>query len=184
MRMKGKTYGINFLIISHLRLNIFSQTASLTPSPSFAHNLGCKCANDQCEAIFDIYALRPFQWHQEHLNARCFGPCYGTLKIRESRRTPFPTFGNVTCTFTLSPKVGLRHSPSLEEKVMSSLTHKLFPLYNCFLLDPWPFANFAAWTLSQANLGVLKFPTFFWQVQEGLVGNPLPMLRQKRTKLS
>jgi hypothetical protein len=38
-----------------------SQTASLTPGPSFAHNLGGRCPNDQCEAIFDIYASRPFQ---------------------------------------------------------------------------------------------------------------------------
>jgi len=65
-----------------------SQTASLTPGPSFAHNLGDRCPNSQCEAIFDIYAPRPFQWHQEHLNARCFGPCCWTLNIRESQRTP------------------------------------------------------------------------------------------------
>jgi hypothetical protein len=42
-------------------LVVGSQIASLTPDPSFAHNLGCRCPNDQCEAIFDIYALRPFQ---------------------------------------------------------------------------------------------------------------------------
>jgi hypothetical protein len=71
-------------------LVVGSQTASLTPGPSFAHNLGCKCPNDQCEAIFDIYTSRPFQWHQEHSNARCFGPCCRTLNIRESRRTPNP----------------------------------------------------------------------------------------------
>jgi hypothetical protein len=58
--------------------------------PSFAHNLGCRCPNDQCEAILDIYVSRPFQWHQEHLNARCFGPCYRTLKSQESRRTSSP----------------------------------------------------------------------------------------------
>jgi len=38
-----------------------SQIASLTPGPSFAHNLGCRCPNGQREAIFDIYASRPFQ---------------------------------------------------------------------------------------------------------------------------
>jgi hypothetical protein len=69
-------------------LVVGSQTASLTPDPSFAHNLGCKCPNGQCEAIFDIYVSRPFQWQQEHLNARCFGPCCWALNIRESRRTP------------------------------------------------------------------------------------------------
>jgi hypothetical protein len=76
-------------------LVVGSQTASLTPGPSFAHNLSCRCPNDQCEAIFDIYASRPFQWHQEHLNARCFGSCCRTLNIRESRRTPNPHFFQV-----------------------------------------------------------------------------------------
>jgi hypothetical protein len=76
-------------------LVVGSQTGSLTPGHSFAHNLGCRCSNDQCEAIFYIYASRPFQWHQEHLNARCFGPCCRTLNIRESRRTPNPHFFQV-----------------------------------------------------------------------------------------
>jgi hypothetical protein len=67
-----------------------SQTTNLTPDPSFAHNLGCKCPNDQCEAIFDIYISRPFQWHQEHPNKRCFAPCCWALNIRESQRTPNP----------------------------------------------------------------------------------------------
>jgi hypothetical protein len=69
-------------------LVVGSQTASLTPGPSFAHNLGCRCPNGQCEAIFDIYFSRPFQWHQEHPNARCFRPFCRTLNIRESRRIP------------------------------------------------------------------------------------------------
>jgi hypothetical protein len=38
-----------------------SQIVSLTPGPSFAHNLGYKCPNYQCKAILDIYASRPFQ---------------------------------------------------------------------------------------------------------------------------
>jgi len=41
-------------------LVVGSQTGSLTPGPSFAHNLGDRCPNGQCEAIFDIYASRPF----------------------------------------------------------------------------------------------------------------------------
>jgi hypothetical protein len=57
---------------------------------SFAHNLGCRCPNDQCEAISDIYTSRPFQWHQEHPKARCFASYCQTLKIRESRRAPNP----------------------------------------------------------------------------------------------
>ncbi len=71
-------------------LVVESQIANLTPGPSFAHNLGCRCPNDQCEAISDIYTSRPFQWHQEHPKARCFALCCWTQKIRESRRTPNP----------------------------------------------------------------------------------------------
>jgi hypothetical protein len=56
-------------------LVVGSQTASLTPGPSFAHNLGDRCPNGQCEAIFDIYASRPFQSQQEHPTARCFVSC-------------------------------------------------------------------------------------------------------------
>jgi hypothetical protein len=68
-------------------LVVGSQIASLTPSPSFAHNLGCKCRNGSCEAILDIYTSRPFQRPQEHSNARRFDPCNRALNFRESRRT-------------------------------------------------------------------------------------------------
>jgi len=69
-------------------LVVGSQTTSLIPNPSFAQNVGYRWPNYQCEAILDIYVSRPFQWHQEHLNARCFGPCCRALNIRKSRRTP------------------------------------------------------------------------------------------------
>jgi len=76
-------------------LMVGSQTGSLTPGPSFAHNLGWRCPNCQCEGIFDIYVSRPFQWHQEHPNARCFAPCCRALNIQESRRTPNPQLSQV-----------------------------------------------------------------------------------------
>ncbi len=41
-------------------LVVGSQTGSLTPGPSFAHKLGYRCPNDQCEAILDIYTSRTF----------------------------------------------------------------------------------------------------------------------------
>jgi hypothetical protein len=61
-----------------------SQTASLTPDPSFDHNLCCRCLNCTCEASFDIYTSKPFQWYKKHLKARCFDPCNRALSIRES----------------------------------------------------------------------------------------------------
>ncbi len=42
-------------------LVVGSQIASLTPNPSFDHNLCCRCPNGSCEAILDIYISRPFQ---------------------------------------------------------------------------------------------------------------------------
>jgi hypothetical protein len=89
-------------------LVVGSQTTSLTPGPSFAHNLGWRCPNGQCEAIFDIYALRPFQWHQEHPNARCFWPCCRTLNIRESRKTLNPQLWKCWASPPHLAKVGLR----------------------------------------------------------------------------
>jgi hypothetical protein len=71
-------------------LVVGSQTANLTPSPSFAHNLGCRCSNGSCEAILDICTSRPFHWYKKHPNARCFDPCCRALKVWESRRTPSP----------------------------------------------------------------------------------------------
>jgi hypothetical protein len=141
-------------------LVVGSQTASLTPGPSFAYNLGERCSSGQCEAILDIYASRPFQCHQEHLNARCFGPCCRTLNIRESQRTPSPQLWECWDSPLHLAKVGLRHSPPLEERSMSSLTLKIFfTLAIAFFWILGHLPTFAAWTLSQANLGVPKFPT-------------------------
>jgi len=89
-------------------LVVGSQIASLTPDPSFAHNLGCRCPNDQCEGILDIYTSIPFQWQKEHPNARCFGVCCRTLNIRESWRTPNPLLWEWEFHPPTSPKVGLR----------------------------------------------------------------------------
>jgi hypothetical protein len=88
-------------------LVVGSQTASLTFDPSFALNLGCRCPNDSCEAILDIYTSRPFQWHKKHSNARIFDPWTRALNFWESRKTShFWECGLHPHTY---PKVGLRH---------------------------------------------------------------------------
>jgi hypothetical protein len=71
-----------------------SQTASLTltPGPSFDHNLCYRCSNGSCKAIFDIYTSRPFQWYKEHIKARCFDLWNRALKLWESWRTPSSHF--------------------------------------------------------------------------------------------
>jgi hypothetical protein len=119
-------------------LVVGSQTASLTPGPSFAHNLGCRCSNEQCEAIFDIYASRPFQWHQEHSNARCFGSCYWTPNIRESRRTPNPQLWECWASPPHLAKVGLRQCFTI-----SHFISYLFPSieYDTHIIGPLSIAS-------------------------------------------
>ncbi len=76
-------------------LMVRNQTANLTLSPSFDHNLCCRCLNGSCKAIFDIYTSRPFQWCKEHLKVRCFDPCNRTLNFWESH------FGSVSVVLIL-----------------------------------------------------------------------------------
>ena len=117
-------------------LVVGSQIASLTPGPSYAHNLGCRCPNDQCEAIFDIYVSRPFQRHQEHLNARCFSPCCRALNIRESRRTPNPnSFQVLGFTPTLGQVRVATLSSTRRKRSMSSLTLIIFSFLQLQLLS-------------------------------------------------
>jgi hypothetical protein len=107
--------GVLHSIYTHRRrvdsrlLVVGSQIGSLTPGPSFDHNLCCRCPNGSCEAIFDIYTSRPFQRYKEHLKARCFDLCNRTLKLRESRRTPSSHFWGCESHLHTCPKVGLRH---------------------------------------------------------------------------
>jgi hypothetical protein len=73
-------------------LVVGSQIVNLTPNLSFCHNLCCKCPNDSCKLIFDIYVSIAFQWYKEHHNARCFDPYNRIIKFWESRRTPKSPF--------------------------------------------------------------------------------------------
>jgi hypothetical protein len=90
-------------------LVVESQIANLTPGPSFAHNLGCRCPNGSCEAILDICTSRPFHWHKKHSNARSFDPCNRALSFWESWRTPTSHFWECEFHPHTYPKVGLRH---------------------------------------------------------------------------
>jgi len=84
-----------------------SQIASLTPGPSFAHNLGDRCPNGQCEAIFDIYASRPFQRHQEHLNAIVLGLAVEPQTFGSPRGLQILTFSKCWASPPHLAKVGL-----------------------------------------------------------------------------
>ncbi len=114
-----------------------SQNVNLTPCLSFCHNLCCKCPNGSCEAIFDIYISRAFQWHEKHIKARCFDPCNRTLKFWESRRTPKSPFWECECHLHTLPKVGLQHYkwiPIVVSTLLSYCTRSHF-MSNCTY--PW-----------------------------------------------
>jgi hypothetical protein len=145
-------------------LVVGSQTASLTPDPSFAHNLGDRCPNGRCEAIFDIYASRPFQWHQEHPNVRCFGSCSRALNIRESRRTPNPQLFQVLGFTPTLGQVRIATSNMMSWSFFLAFFHFLIPcnvqffctnifkitlheIEKCSLFDIWFF-----WVLTYHNM--------------------------------
>jgi hypothetical protein len=109
-------------------LVVGSQTANLTPSRSFAHNLGCRCPNGSCEAILDIYTSRPFQWYKTFFNERCFDPCNLLMNFQESQRTPNSHFQECEWRPHTSLKVGLRHK-------FLTVETPLNPLPN-FVADP------------------------------------------------
>jgi hypothetical protein len=93
-------------------LVVGSQTASLTPGLSFAHNLGWRCPNCQCEGIFDIYVSRPFQWHQEHSNARCFSLSVELWTFGSLGGLQIPNFSKCWASPPHLAKLGLRHLPT------------------------------------------------------------------------
>ncbi len=70
-----------------------SQIGSLTPTPSFAHNLCFRCLNEQCEPISDIYVSRAFQWYKENHKPLSFDPSNRSLKFWKSTGTPSPKVG-------------------------------------------------------------------------------------------
>jgi len=91
-------------------LVVGSQIASLTPGPSFDHNLCSTYPNGSCEAILDIYTSRPFQRYKKQLKVRCFDLYNRALKLRKSRRTPSSHFWECESHLHTCFKVGLRHS--------------------------------------------------------------------------
>jgi hypothetical protein len=66
-------------------LMVGSQTANLTPDPSFGHNLCLKCPNESWDPNLDIYILKSFQRYKKFLNLMGFNPCNRSLKIWESQ---------------------------------------------------------------------------------------------------
>jgi len=106
-------------------LVVGSQTTSLTPGPSFDHNLCCRCPNGSCKAILDIYTSRHFQRYKKCLNARCFDPCHCALSFRESQRTPKSHFRECEWQPHTFLKVGLRKASSCNLVMMMSQHFKL-----------------------------------------------------------
>ncbi len=100
--MQGSQGGSWLLVVK-------SQIGSLTPNPSFGHNLCFKYSNGSCELNLDINVSRSFQWYEEPFSPMSFDPCNFLLKIWESIGSPTPKVGTHLgmCGFIPS------HSPTL-----------------------------------------------------------------------
>jgi hypothetical protein len=84
-----------------------SQIGSLTPSPSFGHNLCFRCPNEQCEPILDMYVLKSFQWYIERQKPLSFNPWNCSLKFQESIGTPSPKVGVALGVWGFTPSYSL-----------------------------------------------------------------------------
>jgi hypothetical protein len=109
-------------------LVVGSQIASLTPDPSFAHNLGCRCPNDSCEAILDIYTSRI---SNDIKNTAIQGVLTLAIELwvfKSPGGLQLPTFGSVSFILTLNPKWGcdrwgLKQSCSPFLELSNSMSH-------------------------------------------------------------
>ncbi len=115
-------------------LVVGSQTGNLTPGPSFAHNLGSRWPNGQCEAILGIYASRPFHWYKKHTKARRFDPSNRLLSFWDFRRTPFSHFWECELHFHTWPQSGVTtvyiyFQPSLHHVFKSHNGKFIFKLF-------------------------------------------------------
>jgi hypothetical protein len=66
-----------------------SQTGTLTPGPSFGHNLCFRCLNEQCKPILNIHVARAFQWYKKRQKPLIFDPSNRSLKFQESIGSPW-----------------------------------------------------------------------------------------------
>jgi len=89
-----------------------SQSGSLTPGPSFGHNLCFWCLNYQWEPILDIHVSRNFQWYKERHKTLSFDPWNCSLKFWKSTGTPSPKVGvALGVWFTPSYSLTLSYTP-------------------------------------------------------------------------
>ncbi len=103
------------------------------------------------------HASKHFQWHQEHLNARCFGPCCRTLNIWESRRTPSPRLWKRWASPPHLAQVGLRQTTNSQFLAWKDFDI-WFELIWCFINSPFSFSFFS----------FVHFPNLWWSRKKKL----------------
>ncbi len=90
-------------------LVVGSQIVSLTPGPSFAHNLGCRCLNCQCDDIFDIYVSRLSNDTKNTPMRGVFPLAVELWTFRSPGGLQIPNFSKCWASPPHLAKLGLRH---------------------------------------------------------------------------
>jgi hypothetical protein len=139
-----------------------SQIGTLTPNPSFSHNLCFKYSNESYEHILNIYVSRAFQWYKVFFNPMNFDPWNCSLKICKSIKTPTPKVGAHLGVGRLIPS----HFPTLPGKWIWFLGCTLCPHLSKTLLWLW------------TKAGVVT--RAFWKIR--VVPKILASIRRRRTK--
>jgi hypothetical protein len=139
-------------------LVVGSQTASLTPDPSFAHNFPFRCPNAQCEPVLDIYVSRAFQQYKKRNKPLRFDPSTRPLNFGSPPGLPLPKWElpwECECLLPHTPSHFLRLPGVCDDSRASSSWPAPFQcLCHCsrasFLLTPGLPCNPLPWSRAQS----------------------------------
>jgi hypothetical protein len=84
-----------------------SQIGSLTPGPSFGHNLCFRCPNEKYKPILNIYVSITFQWYKKNHKPLSFDPWNCSLKFQKSTGTPSLKVGVALGVWRFTPSYSL-----------------------------------------------------------------------------
>jgi hypothetical protein len=125
-------------------LVVENQTANLTPSLSFGHNLCFRCPNGWCEPILDIYVLITFQRYKKLFKPLGFDPCNHSFNIQESTKTLTPNMGVHLGMWRFFPSHSFAlpgHKNATPELNLSPHPWKPFALVVSPKLGSWQYPN-------------------------------------------
>ncbi len=145
-------------------LVVGSQTASLTPGPSFDHNLCCKCPNGSCEAILDIYLQEISMGTQNTSMRGVLTPAIKLWVFGSLEGLQVPTFGSVSFILTFASKWGWNTRTKVKGhgiRKREGRPHKWLFQSNIWTWTPHPILSFKTWFPWLGSIAKCLFPKWW-----------------------